>query len=146
MAFTGDDDRLIGHSAEGERLVGDSAKNQITNNPENTVFNVKRLIGRSWNDDTVQLDMKSFPFKVIEKNNKPHIKVVVGKQNKIFAPEEISAMILLKMKEIAEDYIGEKVTKAVVTVPVYFNDAQRQATIDAGKIAGLDVLRILNEA
>ncbi|XP_063620663.1 endoplasmic reticulum chaperone BiP-like [Cydia splendana] len=129
----------------GERLVGDAAKNQATNNPENTVFDVKRLIGRDWNDRGLKDDMKFFPFKVIEKNNKPHVSINIGEGDKVFAPEELSAMVLTKMKDIAEEYLGTNVTAAVVTVPAYFNDAQRQATKDAGKIAGLNILRIINE-
>ncbi|XP_075677822.1 LOW QUALITY PROTEIN: endoplasmic reticulum chaperone BiP-like [Dermatophagoides pteronyssinus] len=135
----------VAFTAEGERLIGDAAKNQLTSNPENTVFDVKRLIGREWGDPTVQSDIKFFPFKVIEKNAKPHIKVETGSGTKVFAPEEISAMVLIKMKETAEAYLGKKVTHAVVTVPAYFNDAQRQATKDAGTIAGLNVMRIINE-
>jgi len=129
----------------GERLIGDSAKNQLTTNPENTVFDAKRLIGREFNEKVVQDDLKLWPFKVINKNNKPHVQVNVGSEVKQFAPEEISAMVLLKMKEIAESYIGHEVKNAVVTVPAYFNDAQRQATKDAGVIAGLNVVRIINE-
>ncbi|GBN94759.1 Endoplasmic reticulum chaperone BiP, partial [Araneus ventricosus] len=135
----------VAFTAEGERLIGDAAKNQLTSNPENTVFDAKRLIGREWSDPTVQKDIKYFPFKVIEKNSKPHIKVQTKDGEKTFAPEEISAMVLSKMKETAEAYLGKKVKNAVVTVPAYFNDAQRQATKDAGVIAGLNVLRIINE-
>ncbi|VDK52495.1 unnamed protein product [Cylicostephanus goldi] len=129
----------------GERMIGDAAKNQLTINPENTVFDAKRLIGRDFNDKTVQDDIKLWPFKVSDKNNKPHVVVKVGKEDKQFAPEEISAMVLTKMKEIAESYLGKEVKNAVVTVPAYFNDAQRQATKDAGTIAGLNVVRIINE-
>ncbi|KAL6722732.1 hypothetical protein Aduo_017829 [Ancylostoma duodenale] len=129
----------------GERLIGDAAKNQLTINPENTVFDAKRLIGRDFNDKTVQDDIKLWPFKVHDKNNKPHVVLKVGKETKQFAPEEISAMVLTKMKEIAESYLGKEVKNAVVTVPAYFNDAQRQATKDAGTIAGLNVVRIINE-
>jgi heat shock protein 5 len=129
----------------GERLIGDAAKNQLTTNPENTVFDAKRLIGREFNDKTVQDDIKLWPFKVLNKNNKPHVQVNVGSDAKSFAPEEISAMVLTKMKEIAESYLGYEVKNAVVTVPAYFNDAQRQATKDAGVIAGLNVVRIINE-
>uniref|UniRef100_A0A914DBY8 Endoplasmic reticulum chaperone BIP n=1 Tax=Acrobeloides nanus TaxID=290746 RepID=A0A914DBY8_9BILA len=129
----------------GERLIGDAAKNQLTTNPENTVFDAKRLIGREYNDKTVQDDIKLWPFKVLNKNNKPHVQVNVGSDAKSFAPEEISAMVLTKMKEIAESYLGYEVKNAVVTVPAYFNDAQRQATKDAGVIAGLNVVRIINE-
>ncbi|XP_038826651.1 endoplasmic reticulum chaperone BiP-like [Salvelinus fontinalis] len=136
----------VAFTAEGERLIGDAAKNQLTSNPENTVFDAKRLIGRAWTDSAVQHDIKYFPFKVIEKKSKPHIQVDIGGgQLKTFAPEEISAMVLTKMKETAEAYLGKKVTHAVVTVPAYFNDAQRQATKDAGVIAGLNVMRIINE-
>ena len=130
---------------DDERLVGDAAKNQFSNNPTNTIFDAKRLIGRRFSDKEVQQDLKHFPFKVIDKDGKPAIQVTVKGEEKIFTPEEISAMILGKMKEIAESYLGKKVTHAVVTVPAYFNDAQRQATKDAGVIAGLNVLRIVNE-
>merc|ERR1712179_519390 len=122
-----------------------AAKNQLTTNPENTVFDAKRLIGREFTDKAVQADMKVFPFKIVEKNNKPHVKVDTAQGEKTFAAEEISAMVLSKMKETAEAYLGKKVTHAVVTVPAYFNDAQRQATKDAGVIAGLNVMRIINE-
>ncbi|KAG8187883.1 hypothetical protein JTE90_002427 [Oedothorax gibbosus] len=135
----------VAFTAEGERLIGDAAKNQLTTNPENTVFDAKRLIGRDWSEPTVQRDVKFFPFKVVEKNSKPHIEINTGSTDKQFTPEEISAMVLIKMKETAEAYLGKKVTHAVVTVPAYFNDAQRQATKDAGSIAGLNVLRIINE-
>ncbi|CAL8101946.1 unnamed protein product [Calicophoron daubneyi] len=135
----------VAFTAEGERLVGDAAKNQLTTNPENTVYDVKRLIGRTYDDESVQKDIKHYPFKVINKSNKPYIEVKVGTETRTFAPEEISAMVLGKMKESAEQYLGKPVTHAVVTVPAYFNDAQRQATKDAGVIAGLNVLRIINE-
>jgi len=135
----------VAFTPEGERLIGDAAKNQLTTNPENTVFDAKRLIGREWTDPSVQHDLKYFPFKVTEKNKKPHIQVTTSQGEKTFAPEEISAMVLIKMKEIAEAYLGKKVSHAVVTVPAYFNDAQRQATKDAGTIAGLNVMRIINE-
>jgi len=135
----------VAFTADGERLIGDAAKNQLTTNPENTVFDAKRLIGREFSDKAVQSDMKYFPFKLIEKNSKPHIKVETSQGEKTFAPEEISAMVLTKMKETAEAYLGKKVTHAVVTVPAYFNDAQRQATKDAGTISGLNVMRIINE-
>ncbi|CAI2170550.1 7047_t:CDS:2 [Funneliformis geosporum] len=130
---------------DDERLVGDAAKNQFANNPQNTIFDAKRLIGRRFSDKEVQQDIKHFPFKVIDKDGKPAIQVTVKGEEKVFTPEEISAMVLGKMKEIAESYLGKKVTHAVVTVPAYFNDAQRQATKDAGTIAGLNVLRIVNE-
>jgi heat shock protein 5 len=135
----------VAFTEDNERLVGDAAKNQLTANPENTVFDAKRLIGRSWSDSAVQSDKKFFPFRLKEKNGKPHVVAAVGGEDKIFAAEEISAMVLVKMKEIAEAYLGKKVTHAVVTVPAYFNDAQRQATKDAGAIAGLNVMRIINE-
>lgn len=135
----------VAFTDDGERLIGDAAKNQLTSNPENTIFDVKRLIGRTWDDPSVQHDIKYYPFKVINKNNKPHIEALVKGEKKLFAPEEISAMVLGKMKEVAEDYLGETVKNAVVTVPAYFNDAQRQATKDAGAIAGLNVMRIINE-
>jgi endoplasmic reticulum chaperone BiP len=135
----------VAFTADGERLIGDAAKNQLTTNPENTVFDAKRLIGRDFKDQAVQSDMKYWPFKVVEKNSKPYVKVSVNNEDKLFTAEEISAMVLGKMKEIAEAYLGKKVTHAVVTVPAYFNDAQRQATKDAGVIAGLNVLRIINE-
>uniref|UniRef100_A0A7E4UT33 Heat shock 70 kDa protein C n=1 Tax=Panagrellus redivivus TaxID=6233 RepID=A0A7E4UT33_PANRE len=136
----------VGFTAEtGERLIGDAAKNQLTTNPENTIFDAKRLIGREFNDKTVQADMKLWPFKITNKNSKPHVNVAVGNDRKEFTPEEVSAMVLGKMKEIAESYLGYEVKHAVVTVPAYFNDAQRQATKDAGTIAGLNVVRIINE-
>ena len=128
-----------------ERLIGDGAKNQASLNPENTVYDAKRLIGRKFDDPVVQNDIKSYPFQVISDTNKPKIQVSYKNELKTFSPEEISSMILIKMKEIAESYIGEKVTDAVVTVPAYFNDSQRQATKDAGLIAGLNILRIINE-
>ncbi|XP_014204550.1 heat shock 70 kDa protein cognate 3 isoform X2 [Copidosoma floridanum] len=135
----------VAFTQEGERLIGDAAKNQLTTNPQNTVFDAKRLIGRDWDDANVQRDIKFFPFKVIQKNKKPHIEIETSQGMKVFAPEEISAMVLGKMKEVAEAYLGKNVTHAVVTVPAYFNDAQRQATKDAGTISGLNVMRIINE-
>ncbi|KAI0370882.1 heat shock protein 70 [Pilatotrama ljubarskyi] len=128
-----------------ERLVGDSAKNAFHSNPENTVFDAKRLIGRKFDDPEVQRDMKHWPFKVVNKSGKPVVSVKYRGETREFTPEEISAMVLGKMKETAEAYLGRSVTHAVVTVPAYFNDAQRQATKDAGTIAGLQVLRIINE-
>lgn len=128
-----------------ERLIGDSAKNQVAMNPANTVFDAKRLIGRKFADAEVQADMKHFPFKIIDKGAKPVIQVEFKGEEKTFTPEEISAMILTKMRETAESYLGGTVNNAVVTVPAYFNDSQRQATKDAGLIAGLNVLRIINE-
>jgi heat shock protein 1/8 len=128
-----------------ERLIGDAAKNQVAMNPHNTVFDAKRLIGRKFSDAEVQADMKHFPFKVIDRAGKPVIEVEFKGEQKIFTPEEISSMVLTKMREIAESYLGGTVNNAVVTVPAYFNDSQRQATKDAGLIAGLNVLRIINE-
>ena len=130
---------------DSERLIGDAAKNQVSLNPMNTVFDAKRLIGRKFTDAEVQSDMKHFSFKVINKDSKPYIQVEFKGETKTFSPEEISAMVLLKMKETAENYLGTTVTDAVVTVPAYFNDSQRQATKDAGAISGLNVLRIINE-
>ena len=128
-----------------ERLIGDAAKNQAALNPKNTVFDAKRLIGRRFDDESVQSDMKTWPFKVIDVDGAPFIEVEYLGETKTFSPQEISSMVLTKMKEIAEAKIGKKVEKAVITVPAYFNDAQRQATKDAGAIAGLNVLRIINE-
>ncbi|KAL6931202.1 probable Heat shock protein SSA2 [Hanseniaspora guilliermondii] len=130
---------------DSERLIGDAAKNQAAMNPANTVFDAKRLIGRKFSDADVQNDMKHFPFKVVEQDTKPKIQVEFKGETKVFTPEEISAMILSKMKETAESFLGTSVKDAVVTVPAYFNDSQRQATKDAGAIAGLNVLRIINE-
>jgi len=128
-----------------ERLIGDAAKNQVAMNPTNTVFDAKRLIGRKFEDSAVQRDMKHWPFKVISDSKKPKLQVDYKCETKTFTPEEVSSMILTKMKETAEAYLGQTVTDAVVTVPAYFNDSQRQATKDAGVIAGLNVLRIINE-
>ena len=128
-----------------ERLVGDAAKNQAAMNPENTVFDAKRLIGRRFTDASVQSDMKHWPFKVVNEDGKPKVQVEYKGETKRLAPEEISSMVLGKMKETAEAFLGQKVTDAVITVPAYFNDSQRQATKDAGAIAGLNVLRIINE-
>lgn len=128
-----------------ERLIGDAAKNQVAMNPSNTVFDAKRLIGRRFDDPSVQSDMKHWPFKVVNEGGKPKIEVEYKGEIKRFFPEEISSMVLTKMKETAEGYLGNKVTDAVITVPAYFNDSQRQATKDAGAIAGLNVLRIINE-
>lgn len=131
---------------ETERLIGDAAKNQASYNPENTVFDAKRLIGRRFSDSNVNTDMKHWPFSVVAgEQDKPMIKVNYKEKSHKFSAEEISSMILTKMKETAENYLGHKVTKAVVTVPAYFNDSQRQATKDAGTIAGLEILRIINE-
>merc|ERR1719480_344997 len=130
---------------DDERLVGEAAKNQATVNPAQTLFDVKRLIGRRFKDSTVQKDIKLLPFKIVDKSGKPFISVVVKGENKVMAPEEVSSMVLTKMKETAENYLGKEVKHAVVTVPAYFNDQQRQSTKDAGVIAGLNVLRIINE-
>jgi heat shock 70kDa protein 1/2/6/8 len=130
---------------EEERLIGDAAKNVASSNPSNTVFDAKRLIGKKFNDVTVQKDMKHFSYDVINKDDKPCINVTYKGEKKSFTPEEISSMVLIKMKEIAESFLGKEVTDAVVTVPAYFNDSQRQATKDAGTIAGLNVIRIINE-
>ena len=135
----------VAFSKDDERLIGDAAKNQAAQNPENTIFDAKRLIGRKWGEADVKKDIKHFPFKLVEKKGKPAIQVTVHGKPTVFTPEEISAMVLQKMKETAEAYLGHKVTHAVVTVPAYFNDAQRTATKDAGTIAGLEVLRIVNE-
>jgi len=128
-----------------ERLIGDPAKNQVAINPTNTIFDAKRLIGRKFEDSTVQADMKHWPFTVVDVAGKPKLEVEYQNENKQFTPEEISAMVLTKMKETAEAYLGCDVKDAVVTVPAYFNDSQRQATKDAGVICGLNVLRIINE-
>eukprot|EP00172_Hildenbrandia_rubra_P004481 Plantae.Rhodophyta-Hildenbrandia_rubra.ctg9141.p1 GENE.Plantae.Rhodophyta-Hildenbrandia_rubra.ctg9141~~Plantae.Rhodophyta-Hildenbrandia_rubra.ctg9141.p1 ORF type:complete len:656 (-),score=165.70 Plantae.Rhodophyta-Hildenbrandia_rubra.ctg9141:245-2212(-) len=131
---------------DSERLIGDSAKNQVAINPTNTVFDAKRLIGRRFSDTSVQQDMKHFSYTVIQKEgDKPYIQVKYKGETKFFTPEEISAMVLVKMKEVAESYLGKDVSTAVVTVPAYFNDSQRLATKDAGTIAGLNVSRIINE-
>ncbi|GMN63652.1 hypothetical protein TIFTF001_032726 [Ficus carica] len=129
-----------------ERLIGDAAKNQVAMNPENTVFDAKRLIGRRYSDPSVQADMKLWPFKVVPgPGDKPMIVVRYKGEEKQFSPEEISSMVLIKMREIAEAYLGQQIKNAVITVPAYFNDSQRQATKDAGVIAGLNVMRIINE-
>merc|ERR1719181_1240985 len=130
---------------EDERLIGEAAKNQATINPTQTLFDVKRLIGRRYNDKTVQSDKKLLPFDIVEKQGKPMISVKVKGEKKQLAPEEVSSMVLTKMKETAEAYLGKSVGHAVITVPAYFNDQQRQSTKDAGSIAGLEVLRIINE-
>ncbi|KAJ1496260.1 luminal binding protein [Baffinella frigidus] len=134
VAYTGD-----------ERLVGDAAKNQAAINPENTVFDIKRLIGRAYSDKTVQHDKKLLPYEIVSVKGKPNVRVSYMGQQKTFSPEEVSAVILIKMKETAEGFLGRTLVNAVVTVPAYFNDAQRQATKDAGTISGLNVLRIINE-
>jgi L1 cell adhesion molecule like protein len=131
---------------DSERLIGDAAKNQSSMNPENTVFDAKRLIGRKFSDASVQSDLKHFPFKVTSgKDEKPLIEINFKGEKKQFSPEEISSMVLVKMKDIAEKYLGEEISDVVITCPAYFNDSQRQATKDAGAIAGLNVLRIINE-
>nr|ADX42270.1 heat shock protein 70-S4 [Stratiomys singularior] len=130
---------------DSERLIGDAAKNQVAMNPKNTVFDAKRLIGRKYDDPKIQEDLRHWPFTVKSDSGKPKICVEFKGEQKRFAPEEISSMVLTKMKETAEAYLGESVTDAVITVPAYFNDSQRQATKDAGAIAGLNVLRIINE-
>mmetsp|Transcript_43169 Transcript_43169/g.90379 ORF Transcript_43169/g.90379 Transcript_43169/m.90379 type:complete len:644 (-) Transcript_43169:325-2256(-) len=130
---------------DDERLVGDAAKNQGAINPENTVFDVKRLIGRKYTDPTVQHDKKLLPYEIVNKDGKPYVQVIFKGEKKTYSPEEVSAMILNKMKEVAEAFLGREIKNAVVTVPAYFNDAQRQATKDAGTISGLNVLRIINE-
>jgi heat shock 70kDa protein 1/2/6/8 len=131
---------------ENERLIGDAAMYQAVMNPNNTVFDAKRLIGRKFTDTIVQADMKHWPFKVVQGvKNTPMIEIEYKDEKKQFRAEEISAMVLTKMKSIAEEYLGKKVKYAVITVPAYFNISQRQATKDAGKIAGLNVLRIINE-
>merc|ERR1712160_156887 len=128
-----------------ERLIGEAAKNQATINPSQTLFDVKRLIGRRFKDSTVQKDIKLLPFEIVDKGGKPFIGVKVKGEDKVMAPEEVSSMVLTKMKETAENYLGKEVKHAVVTVPAYFNDQQRQSTKDAGSISGLNVLRIINE-
>ncbi|KXX80451.1 78 kDa glucose-regulated protein [Madurella mycetomatis] len=131
---------------DGERLVGDAAKNQFASNPKNTIFDIKRLIGRGFSDKGVQSDIKHMPFKVAAgKGDKPIVEVEVAGETRQFSPEEISAMVLGKMKDVAERYLGQEVRHAVITVPAYFNDKQRQATKDAGIIAGLNVVRVVNE-
>ena len=129
-----------------ERLVGEAAKNQAHLNPTRSIYVVKRLIGRAFDDKEVQRDSKWLPYNIVNKGGKPYVRTqVVGGEEKTLSPEEISAMILTKMKEIAENYLGREVRHAVITVPAYFNDQQRQATKDAGLISGLEVLRIINE-
>jgi len=133
---------IVAFTESGERLLGQVAKRQAITNPENTVYAVKRLIGRKYDSGEVKHDIKICPYKIVKaKNGDAHIEI----RGKEYSPAEISAMVLQKMKQTAEDYLGEKVVDAVITVPAYFNDSQRQATKDAGKIAGLNVLRIINE-
>ncbi|AVL94812.1 heat shock 70 kDa protein-like protein [Moumouvirus australiensis] len=130
---------------ETEHLIGDAAKYQAASNPVNTIFDAKRLIGRNFNDSTVQSDMSHWPFKVVNVGGKPYIEATHAGETKQFSPEQISSMVLTKMRQTASSYLGQEVTDAVITVPAYFNDSQRQATKDAGRIAGLNVLRIINE-
>ena len=130
---------------EREHLMDDFAKNQVTINPENTVFGVKRLIGRKFSDKSVQGDKKLFPFKIVSKDDKLYIEVVLDGKARQFAPEEVSAMMLVKMKEMAEAYLDHDVNNAVVIVPAYLNDAQHQAIKDAGTISGMTVQRIIND-
>lgn len=130
---------------DDEKLVGEAAKNQAAQNPTRTIYVVKRLIGRNYDDKEVQRDVKFLPYKVVSKSGKPYVQVQTKDGEQKLSPEQVSAMILIKMKEIAEAYLGREVQHAVVTVPAYFNDAQRQATKDAGTISGLEVLRIINE-
>ena len=133
---------MVAFTESGERLVGQPAKRQGVTNPENTFWGIKRLIGRRMSDPMVKKEMDLVPFKIIQGDNGD---AWVQSRGKKYAPSQISAFILQKMKETAEAYLGEPVTEAVITVPAYFNDSQRQATKDAGKIAGLEVLRIINE-
>jgi heat shock protein 1/8 len=128
-----------------ERLVGSAAKSAAVSNVSNTVFDAKRLIGREYSDPKLQEMLSHFPFNVVDKNNKPYVEVEYKNERKEYTPEEISSMLLAKMKENAEAYLGCEVSNAVITVPAYFNDSQRQATKDAGAICGLNVLRIINE-
>lgn len=130
---------IVGFSNNGDRLVGQPAKNQIVTNPENTIYSIKRFMGRRYSEVKNEIDM--VPYKIEEKGDD----VRVNANNKHYSPPEISAMILQKMRSTAEDYLGQEVTEAIITVPAYFNDSQRQATKDAGKIAGLEVKRIVNE-
>ena len=134
---------IVAFTEDGERLVGQPAKRQAVTNPENTLFAVKRLIGRRFDDKAVKKDQKLVPFEIVKAENGDAW--VKAHDKETYSPSQVSAMILQKMKETAEAYLGETVTQAVITVPAYFNDAQRQATKDAGKIAGLEVLRIINE-
>ncbi|MGP1930880.1 MAG: Hsp70 family protein, partial [Arsenophonus sp. ET-DL12-MAG3] len=133
---------IIAYTQDGEILVGQPAKRQAVTNPQNTLFAIKRLIGRRFDDEEVQRDVSIMPYKIIRANNGDDWLDVKGQK---IAPPQISAEVLKKMKKTAEDYLGESITEAVITVPAYFNDVQRQATKDAGRIAGLDVKRIINE-
>ena len=133
---------IVGFLANGEKVVGSPAKRQAVTNPQNTIFGIKRLIGRRYNDPLTEKDKGLVPYKIVSSANGD---AWVEVKNEKYSPSQISAYTLMKMKETAENYLGEKVEKAVITVPAYFNDSQRQATKDAGKIAGLEVLRIINE-
>ncbi|RLN86692.1 hypothetical protein BBJ28_00013385, partial [Nothophytophthora sp. Chile5] len=135
----------VAWDSNGELLVGDDAKSQTLMNPERTLFGVKRLLGLKYDDESVQADKKLLPYEIVDKDGKPFIEVMIKGETQQFAPEEVSAMVLAKLKQISESYLGHEVVDAVVTVPAYFNDAQRQATKDAGTIAGLTVQRIINE-
>jgi L1 cell adhesion molecule like protein len=128
-----------------DRLIGDAAKSSASMNPKNTIYDIKRLMGRNYNDSDVQEELKHLPYKILNKNNRPVVEVEYKGETKQYTPEEISSMILTKMKEVAESYVGSEITDAVITVPAYFNDAQRNATKDAAAIAGLNCLRIINE-
>ncbi|HCC68863.1 MAG TPA: molecular chaperone DnaK, partial [Nitrospiraceae bacterium] len=133
---------VVAFTEKGERLVGQIAKRQAITNPENTIFSIKRLMGRKYDSPQVKEAIRRLPYKIVAApNGDAHVEV----RGKVYSPPEISAMILQKLKQAAEDYLGEPVTDAVITVPAYFNDSQRQATKDAGRIAGLNVLRIINE-
>jgi molecular chaperone DnaK len=134
---------VVGFAKSGERLVGQVAKRQAVTNPENTVFSIKRFMGRRFNE--VSDEMKMVPYRVEQDGDRVAVAIEAGGSTKKMPPEQISAMVLDKLKEAAEAYLGQKVTKAVITVPAYFNDAQRQATKEAGKIAGLEVMRIVND-
>src|ERR1043166_3527075 len=134
---------VVGFTKSGERLVGQVAKRQAVTNPENTVFSIKRFMGRRF--DEVSEEMKMVPYRVVRDGDRVVVSINADGQDKKYSPPEISAMVLQKLKQAAEDYLGQPVTQADITVPAYFNDAQRQATKDAGKIAGLEVLRIVNE-
>src|SRR3982750_4413753 len=135
---------VVAFTKTGERLVGEAAKRQAVTNPKNTIFSAKRFIGRKFSE--VKAEAANMPFKVVEgKNGDAYIEVQAGDKTETFAPQQIAAFVLGKLKADAEAYLGEKVTQAVITVPAYFNDSQRQATKDAGQIAGLEVMRIINE-
>ena len=129
----------------GERLIGDAAKSQVVSNPENTIFDAKRFIGRTFDDPVVQKNKSHLTCNLVDVNNKPHFEVTIKGEKKLFTPEEISSMVMGEMKMITEAYLGHDISKVVVTVPAYFNDAQRTATKDACRIAGLEVLRLIQE-